>query len=464
MSKLKKFKIIIAFSSIIIIACYIYLYSISSSNIKIQSHYVCSSFDHSLLYHNRTLLNNHILRKFHRNSSYEFKSEGGWIKVFPHFFIYSAYSDNCQFIKSDNTQPCIKIISVVLSGLTLLKEYNPKPSCYIKNEKNIILKTGVITYTEIPESHERCYVAAFIDCPLLKDNYSYPLWISIGHSSKHLKWISVQNYPSSNKKNLAVCIRPLYGPFNQSVSLIEFVNYYNAAGVDHFYFYTQDIVPEIYQLFKFILNEGKISISLLNWNIGLDSELIHESGQLAHIQDCILRSRNNFRYVILVDLDEFIIPHYQDNLKEMLYNLDAKYNNVGSYVFPMAFFCDEYIFQERKSFGNFPFITLSNFIRQKTLWYYHERSKTIVNPAVVKIGGIHFVWKHFDTYREVRVSGDVALLNHYRSCCGMQQTWIFHLKSFHVLSDKTLKDKSMLKFQEKMLNSSIMKALHKLIL
>lgn len=463
MNKLKKFKIIIAFGSLVVVVYYIYLYSFSDLDLKLQSHYKCSSFELPLIYHNRSLLNTHIFKRFQGNKLYKYKNEESWIEVLPHFFIYSAYNDNCKFTK--NLQPCIKIVAIVLKHLTLLKDYSPKPFCYVKTNENNIIKTGIISYTEIQESHERCYSAAFIDCPLYNTDHSVPQWITIGESLNRLKWIPVhQSDYNFDKKELAVCVRPLYGPFNYSISLLEFISYYNAAGVDHFYFYDQDIVPEISVLFKFIADEGKISVDLLLWNMTLDSELVHETGQLAHIQDCILRSRNNFKHVILVDLDEFIVPQYHNSLKEMLYSLDAEYSNAGSYVFPMVFFCDEFMFQESKSVLNFPFLTLNNFNRQKTPWYYHERSKTIINPAAVMIGGIHFMWKHFGNYKEVRISSNIALLHHYRTCCGMQQTWIFHLRSFYVLADKRLEDKTMMKYQEKMLNSILMKALYQLVL
>ena len=52
-------------------------------------------------------------------------------------------------------------------------------------------------------------------------------------------------------------------------------------------------------------------------------------GLFAALNDCLYRNMNDFRYLMLIDFDEFIIPHLNDSLPEMLQFLDQQKIVVG---------------------------------------------------------------------------------------------------------------------------------------
>lgn len=63
----------------------------------------------------------------------------------------------------------------------------------------------------------------------------------------------------------------------------------------------------------------KVTIELLPWNLRMRSQKeIRTEGLFASLNDCLYRSMYRYSHVALVDLDEFIIPHHNDTLTELI--------------------------------------------------------------------------------------------------------------------------------------------------
>lgn len=63
----------------------------------------------------------------------------------------------------------------------------------------------------------------------------------------------------------------------------------------------------------------KVTIDLLPWNLRMRSQKeIRTEGLFASLNDCLYRSMYRYSHVALVDLDEFIIPHHNDTLTELI--------------------------------------------------------------------------------------------------------------------------------------------------
>jgi hypothetical protein len=60
------------------------------------------------------------------------------------------------------------------------------------------------------------------------------------------------------------------------------------------------------------LTEGDVEV--IPWNLDLVSlKEIHTEGIFASLNDCLYRNMYKFDYLILMDLDEYIVPHISDN-------------------------------------------------------------------------------------------------------------------------------------------------------
>ena len=73
---------------------------------------------------------------------------------------------------------------------------------------------------------------------------------------------------SKKLKELAVCVRPMFGNFNNYQQLASFLMYYWAAGAEHFVFYNAGATtPRMLEIFKLARNSG-MSIELRSWVFG----------------------------------------------------------------------------------------------------------------------------------------------------------------------------------------------------
>ena len=85
------------------------------------------------------------------------------------------------------------------------------------------------------------------------------------------------------------------------------------------------------------------SVVVLPWRLNIDSQTeIRTEGLFAALNDCLYRNMNDFRYLMLIDFDEFIVPHTNDTLPQMLAHVDAQKiivtGNIGRYVFTLLFY------------------------------------------------------------------------------------------------------------------------------
>ena len=66
------------------------------------------------------------------------------------------------------------------------------------------------------------------------------------------------------------------------------------------------------------------SVSVMSWDLKVDSQTeIRTEGLFAALNDCLYRNMNNFHYLMLIDFDEFIIPHMNESIPDMLEYLNS---------------------------------------------------------------------------------------------------------------------------------------------
>ena len=151
---------------------------------------------------------------------------------------------------------------------------------------------------------------------------------------------------------------------------------------------------------------------------------IRTEGLFAALNDCLYRNMNQVQYLMMLDLDELIIPHQQQTLSNMIKVLASKSFNqagrmvppsqVSSYSFQNAFFYLQW--PDDKSYtSNLPMNALTKIRRNVKFNPPKQRSKFICIPAKVKEVENHFVWD-FQQGKTLSVSPKIGFLHHYRVC------------------------------------------------
>ena len=150
---------------------------------------------------------------------------------------------------------------------------------------------------------------------------------------------------------------------------------------------------------------------------------IRTEGLFAALNDCLYRNMNSFKYLMMIDMDELIIPYQSLKLVDML-NLVTQNliqagkavssGEVSSYSFQNSFFYLQW--PDDPTFLTSPPLTvLHKTRRRQKLHPPKQRSKYICVPSSVKEAGNHFIWE-FQRGKTLNVPPSYGFLHHYRLC------------------------------------------------
>ncbi|EFX81935.1 hypothetical protein DAPPUDRAFT_23511, partial [Daphnia pulex] len=277
------------------------------------------------------------------------------------------------------------------------------------------------------------YSAVFILCPLLTKNWppgQYPTrnpqFVSIS-TSEH-PTMPDHDLPTRNqpKHQLSVCVKPLHYSFNRVDQLIEFIEIHRLLGVSHFTFYNHTVGDNCDCVLRRYVDQGLVEI--LPWNqLDVTSQKeIRTEGIFASLNDCLYRHMFDSQYLLMIDLDELIVPRTKFTLTELIASTANSHNGyrIGAYYFRNAFFYlswpdDSAVHPDWATDGPgrpLDLITLRKTRRNVKLHPHRIRSKYICRPrAVVEVGN-HFVWEFRAGNVAAHVPDTLAVMHHYRTC------------------------------------------------
>ncbi|KAG5887377.1 hypothetical protein JTB14_036254 [Gonioctena quinquepunctata] len=205
------------------------------------------------------------------------------------------------------------------------------------------------------------------------------------------------------------------------MQLLEFIELNRLMGVDHFTFYNHTIGEQVGCLLKNYVDRGLVTI--LPWELNMVSQKeIRTEGLFAALNDCLYRSMYKYSHVLLIDLDEYIVPRYNDTLPQLIDYLSQRLNvrATGSFSFQNAFFYlqwsdDESIFDFEDPVSS-NLVTLKKTRRRSKLHPHKQRSKYICRPELTVEVGNHFVWEFIPGHGTRNVPAEFGILHHYRIC------------------------------------------------
>lgn len=153
------------------------------------------------------------------------------------------------------------------------------------------------------------------------------------------------NLTNNNSKLFSMCVQPFHHKFDKVIELISFIEYYRLMGVTKFVFYRDSVKPGIDKIFDYYKSNNLVVI--LEWNLPdfyVFERTLRVDGIYAALNDCLYRSTfyHGYKYVIGVDIDEYIVPRMHDNFFDMMEYLDAdggeNNNPTGAWIFRNVFY------------------------------------------------------------------------------------------------------------------------------
>lgn len=290
----------------------------------------------------------------------------------------------------------------------------------------------------IRENWNLKYSACFVMCPL-PANKTVPVAVSIvarlrdppvnllavinnhNETSSQPSWMNGGGNSGTVPYKFGVCVKPLHFEYNRDLQILEFIEFNRLLGVDHFTFYNHTIGDQVNCILKDYAEKGIVTV--LPWNLDMVSQKdIRTEGLFASLNDCLYRSMYKFSHILLIDLDEYILPKYNDTLGQMIDHLKNRLNtrSTGSFSFQNAFFYLQW--DDDDSIYDFVDPVAANLVtlkktRRKTKLHPHkQRSKYICRPEFTVEAGNHFVWEFIPGHGTLNVPAETAILHHYRIC------------------------------------------------
>ena len=163
--------------------------------------------------------------------------------------------------------------------------------------------------------------------------------------------------PPPQTVDVAMCVRVTYGEFD-ALRLIEWFEFNRILGVKKFGFYTRQLHPDTERVLRYYENIGVADVTQVDFNDYLWSNYIRhdpvatslrhadwlmEQVYFTNINHCLYTLGARFSHVLLVDLDEFIIPsNPSQSLQTLISRLHAMHPNFAGFTIAPMWHFDEF--------------------------------------------------------------------------------------------------------------------------
>jgi hypothetical protein len=218
-----------------------------------------------------------------------------------------------------------------------------------------------------------------------------------------------------------VCLSPLNFRYGRAYELVEWIELNKILGADKFVIYNYSSAVNVAQVLDYYTKRNTTEVIQWQLPMGVDTfpktnkkKEIHYFGQTAALNDCLFRNKKLSKYVVNLDVDEFIIPHskHANNWNDIIH----RKANASVYLFKNTFFRKDWEkldipFDSKKLADEFRLVTLQVFQHEAKIFPGKARSKYIAKTADIDYMLVHEVPRS----RSVTVPADVSLLHHYRN-------------------------------------------------
>ena len=396
------------------------------------------------------------------NYSSKFKPDQLVLKPYPKWTSIQDLSIlTARQVFNNNRQSLIELLSIIPNQLV---PFEPSLTC----SDNLNSTRRITTLRPLLDAHHFKYGVAYIYCPIEGNSTGIDsVLVENPLTNEQLK-VTIHQPISENHSRPIVCVRPLFGPFTDSKSIIEFIAYYQANDIRDFVFFDQNVDESVIRLLTSLRN---VTINIYKWN--LTPYVLYNTlanGQMAAIRFCLDQFPKST--IIHVDLDEYVrvsTPGSQ-NLNQYLQLKTARNLKLSALIVRSTMFCEEHNRSSNKNRSDLK--TLTNIKRQSTSWHWNKKSKVIYLRRSIVDVGIHYVWsidsiehhrflplegKFWDYVEEV--NDNELIINHYRECCNNLKQYMISLDilgreldlvEYHPLEDTIIEDRSILKYANRM--------------
>ncbi|CAG5866629.1 unnamed protein product [Menidia menidia] len=240
-------------------------------------------------------------------------------------------------------------------------------------------------------------------------------------------WLPIRNKKEKYIFNFTVCISNLFGDYNNVLQFTQALEMYRLLGVDRVVIYNTSCGPDLDRLLQSYSDEGFVEMvpwpitEHLNpspgWLFSEHGGDIHYYGQLTTLNECIYRSMERSRFVLLNDIDEIAMPYQHENLMSLMNMLLEQRPNTGvflieNHIFPKNYFEPSGKFHLPQWSGVPGVNMLEHIYKEEPDRQIYHPHKMIIQPRLVEQTSVHEVIKNFG--QRYKVPPEVCRLIHVR--------------------------------------------------
>lgn len=277
------------------------------------------------------------------------------------FQLYAAFYDERKFSRIG---PALRIVAMIDRIEPIVKTF-----CQIwfegEQEPLIteVLEYKYIWYSKWGNYKQGIYQPYVIACKLPQSHYRKGVPGSVSLVEKRCETpsnnLKVTYNKPKKKKDFAVCVKGLdFLHEDLSVRLVEWIELIGLLGADKIFFYELQVHPNISKVLQYYEQLGKIHITPITLpggqpNIPAFQHMYlskktnsKRQNELIPYNDCLYRHMYEYEYLVLLDVDEVIMPVQDTTWQELLKRimpkaLKIKNETRASYNVRNVYFLDE---------------------------------------------------------------------------------------------------------------------------
>uniref|UniRef100_A0A0N5AL01 Glycosyltransferase family 92 protein n=1 Tax=Syphacia muris TaxID=451379 RepID=A0A0N5AL01_9BILA len=303
------------------------------------------------------------------------------------------------------------------------------------------------------------YIPNLISCPVpqqFKEKLHLAVSIStrICYNSQSAVMVRKNNSPKIEKTGIAVCVKGLDFLRDISTELVEWIEAQYLFGAEHITVYNYHVHKKIWRVLKYYEQKGMltlVSLSLPGFSpnhVFTRSNFIWRNRQqkrrheLIPYNDCFYRHIDTHKYILIVDIDELVVPLRSKNWSEMLEEIVTEQMKLRVTSLSVS---NVFKFPSKVAVSDIPeyMHMLRNRRVSKIINKKGEYGKSFTNTDSSTTVFNHFALhrQYENVLRTIYISPDLAIKLHYKSDCPIESRR--HCSIFH---NETVEDKSLDKF------------------
>ena len=265
--------------------------------------------------------------------------------------------------------------------------------------------------------YRRFYAQIQMSCMIPRGPIPSHVSVSVKPCSQSQIYMPV-HVPKHDTQDFGICVAIAFGQLDND-QVIEWAELSRKLGVSKIHIYNATIDRQHDALFRYYEQQDFMAVHQMPPPVPFYTRVGAKLGSPASLNDCMLRYMYTYRYIIVVDFDEVIVPREDTDYQGLLHAIDArepKTSNWQGYTFRNVYFFTDLSADQTQANH---LLTLRHRTKARPQ-PFHEIVKSFVDPRRCLSVFNHYCYIRFPKSPEpfsVDVPTDLAASHHYRYQC-----------------------------------------------